>query len=414
MVVIARTLAVAHEPRAVLFVQIFADVGPSAVVLALHVELHLAEEDRVGEHWRGVVVQVVGHGGERLRRSEGPDGAVPLAPPHSMRAELGMPTLGGGQSVGCRKAHFIGHLLPCHVVMAVFRWQVEVPRNVADGLADLCRRVTAHGFKEAVLLVPQLVEDERPQRIGFGQIAQRLVRFAGQRVEMGQGIGVTAHVRVDGGPCILLLASAGDAFLHAVLHVALPVESVRQSVGALPTGVFFLQPRFQGYDEGSIAQHLPRIHDGPRVPRREFVHLLHRLPVVAVVPCAQYLVQISGVAQPAGFHHVVANGAGDEVVAVGVGTGNQEFGHAPACRCALQVLAQRPPAEVVDVVEILVGTVEQRNVLGHPVGGVLVGDVGQRGFPLFLVEGIESFLVSRKAVGIGWQDVGGEHGRLSC
>lgn len=117
--------------------------------------------------------------------------------------------------------------------------------------------------------------------------------------------------------------------------------------------------------------------------------------------------QISGIAQPAGFHHVVADGTGNEVVAVGIGTGNEEFGHAPAHGRTLQVLAQRPPAEVVDIVEILIRTVEKGNILGHPVGGILVGNVGHWGFPLFGIEGIERLFVSGKTVGIGRKDVGG-------
>ena len=109
---------------------------------------------------------------------------------------------------------------------------------------------------------------------------------------------------------------------------------------------------------------------------------------------------------------MMTDGTGDEVVAVGIGAWNEEFGHAPAHGRTLDMLAQRPPAEVVDIVEILVRTVEKGNILGHPVGGILVGNVGHRGFPLFGVEGIECLFVSGKTVGIGRKDVGGKHGGL--
>ena len=44
MVVVAAALTVAHKPGTCLLVEILADVGTAAVVLALGVELHLAEE----------------------------------------------------------------------------------------------------------------------------------------------------------------------------------------------------------------------------------------------------------------------------------------------------------------------------------------------------------------------------------
>ena len=109
---------------------------------------------------------------------------------------------------------------------------------------------------------------------------------------------------------------------------------------------------------------------------------------------------------------MMTDSTGNEVVAVGIGAWDQEFGHAPAHGRTLDMLAQRPPAEVVDIVEILIRTVEKGNILGHPVGCILVGNVGHRCFPLFGVEGIECLFVSGKPVGIGRKDVGGKHGGL--
>ena len=44
MVVVAAALTVAHQPGTVGLIEILANVGAAAVVLALGVELHLAEE----------------------------------------------------------------------------------------------------------------------------------------------------------------------------------------------------------------------------------------------------------------------------------------------------------------------------------------------------------------------------------
>ena len=121
---------------------------------------------------------------------------------------------------------------------------------------------------------------------------------------------------------------------------------------------------------------------------------------------------IGSIAQPAGFHHMMADGTGNEVVTVGIGSWNKEFGHSPSDWSALEMLAQRPPAEVVDVVEFLIWTIEKRYVFLHPVGGILVGNVGHGCCPRFGVKGIEGFLVSRKTVSVIRKNVVGKHGGL--
>ena len=78
--------------------------------------------------------------------------------------------------------------------------------------------------------------------------------------------------------------------------------------------------------------------------------------------------------------------AGNEVVFVGIRALNEEFGHAQSYRSALDVLAQRPPAEVVDLFHVLVGTFKQRDVLAHPFRRLAVGYVRNDVLVLHVVE----------------------------
>ena len=73
---------------------------------------------------------------------------------------------------------------------------------------------------------------------------------------------------------------------------------------------------------------------------------------------------------PAAFHDVVADGTAD-----GIFTG-EEFGETDIGRRGdvLDVLAIAPPAEVIDFFESGVGTLEEGDVLDHPIPGFVVGD----------------------------------------
>ena len=66
VVVVARTLLVTLEPVARRLVEVFADVGLAAHVLALHILFEFGEIERVGNDGLAVVVEVVGHSGQRL------------------------------------------------------------------------------------------------------------------------------------------------------------------------------------------------------------------------------------------------------------------------------------------------------------------------------------------------------------
>ena len=74
------------------------------------------------------------------------------------------------------------------------------------------------------------------------------------------------------------------------------------------------------------------------------------------------VVQVARVAQPAAFVEMVAGGAVDRIVLAAPGHGRQELRHDEPIGRLLDMLAVGPPAEVVDLLEILVGALEKRHV----------------------------------------------------
>ena len=305
-----------------------------------------------------------------------------------MASEFRMAALGGGQAVGSREALLVGELLPGHLIFRTCSRHSEVPRQITDGFAHLCQGITTQGLEELVLRVPQLGEDQVAQGVGLLLVELCLGTFPRQGVHEREGAGIAIHIAVDGGAGVLLLPAATDALLHAVLHIALPVETVRQTVGTFPAGIFLFKSGLQTQHEGGVALYLPHLLHGVGVPAGEAVHTLHRLSVVTVVPRTENLVHVSRIAQPAALHHVVTNGASYEVVLVGIGARHKELGHAITHGGALDVLAQRPPAIVVELTEVIVRAVEQGNVPSHPFRRLCVGDGGDDVFVLHRVEAL--------------------------
>ena len=194
------------------------------MVLTLDVELHLLEEGLWRDD-RTVAIQIIGKRREGLRSGKGPDGTIPFAFAYAMTAELGMAALGCSQTVRCRETFLVEQLLPGNVVLGTDFWQVEVPRDIADSLADIGRGVATKGFKELLILVPKPVLNEVSQGVGLLLIVCCLLRYTCHPAHGSQGLGIAEHIAVDSGTCILFLSSTADALLHAVLHIALPVES---------------------------------------------------------------------------------------------------------------------------------------------------------------------------------------------
>ena len=124
-------------------------------------------------------------------------------------------------------------------------------------------------------------------------------------------------------------------------------------------------------------------------PRRVLQQFLHRLSVVAVVPRIDNLVEVGGVAQPAALVYVVAHSRRDELPLVGIVAVDQKLGHGIADGRQLDVLAERPPAVVPHLLELLLRTVEQGHVPCHPLPGLGVGNGMHNVLVLHLVEVVD-------------------------
>ena len=106
----------------------------------------------------------------------------------------------------------------------------------------------------------------------------------------------------------------------------------------------------------------------------ELVELVHGFAVVAAQPIISLVDGIAKVVEPARLHDVVAHGAGDEVVLVGVAALHEELGLRKAQVGADDVFAKGPPAEVIHLFHLAVGTFEQRYLTFHPCGCFAIGD----------------------------------------
>ena len=109
---------------------------------------------------------------------------------------------------------------------------------------------------------------------------------------------------------------------------------------------------------------------------------------------------------------MMADGAGDEVVTVGIGPWYEKLCHAIAHGSALDVFAKGPPAIIIDLAEVVVGAVEQRDVPSHPTRGFCIRDGG---YDVFVLHRIEMLGIMGEVVvpqdgsrGIGIERTGGD------
>ena len=113
------------------------------------------------------------------------------------------------------------------------------------------------------------------------------------------------------------------------------------------------------------------------------------------------LLDVLAVVQPAALGDVVAEGATEGIEFGGVLYGLEELGDDEAEGSLLDVLTVSPPAEIVDLFDIAIGTGEERNVGLHP--GECLGirnDVDD----LFLHHAVE--LLDMRGDGFGVQEEG--------
>src|SRR3989304_2667059 len=69
---------------------------------------------------------------------------------------------------------------------------------------------------------------------------------------------------------------------------------------------------------------------------------------------------------------MVPERAGNSVVGPSVADGHEELGDHQSLRRLAYMLAKRPPAIVVNPLELFVRTIEQRSVLGDPLPGLAI------------------------------------------
>lgn len=145
-------------------------------------------------------------------------------------------------------------------------------------------------------------------------------------------------------------------------------------MGGLPVVVLPLQRGQHGDNPVLATIRQITLPQGVGYPRRIVAEFLHRLAVVSLVPGVHSLVQINRVAQPARLMNVMAYTRGDEVILVSIASVDQEFGHGITHGGPLDMLAQRPPTEVPEFFKVLLRTLEEGDVLYHPLPTIFVGN----------------------------------------
>ena len=154
VVVITRTLLVPLQPITSCLVKVFANIGLASHVLTLHVLFYFSEIQGISNDRIAVVIQIVGHSGQRLTGGKGPYGTIPLTFTYTMCAELRMTTLGGRLSIGSGETLWVTSLKPCDTVFRFVLGHVGVPRHVANGFTNVSTGVDAVGLEKRMLLVP--------------------------------------------------------------------------------------------------------------------------------------------------------------------------------------------------------------------------------------------------------------------
>src|SRR6185295_17915826 len=100
------------------------------------------------------------------------------------------------------------------------------------------------------------------------------------------------------------------------------------------------------------------------------------LAVILAQPEPNVVVEVAPVPQPAPFGDVETGGATGGVEFAGVTDGSEEFRDDKSFWRLLDVFAKAPPAKIVNLLDLAVGALEERDVLLQPAPGFLVGDGG--------------------------------------
>lgn len=155
----------------------------------------------------------------------------------------------------------------------------------------------------------------------------------------------------------------------------MPVKSVGQPTFGFPDTVIVNQTGKQAGDEFPVPVYEIAIPDGGSEPTAVFVEMRSRFSVNATQPEAGVVVKITRIAQPAAFGQMVAHSATDGVVCAGVADGRKKLREDKAPRSLDQMLPERPPTEVVDLLDLRIRALKARDVPLQPSCSLGVGDV---------------------------------------
>src|SRR5213593_3489916 len=115
---------------------------------------------------------------------------------------------------------------------------MEIPRNKTNLVAGSLKAVVDDGgFKKIVLGRPKFFLHELFELVSLRFEISREIRFSGEASDLADGPGVAIHIAVDGGAPILVFARAANGFLHPILHVMLPKQSIILPTLAFPPAI---------------------------------------------------------------------------------------------------------------------------------------------------------------------------------
>src|ERR1017187_6482696 len=313
-------------------------------VLRLRVDLEDVEVIAFAYELLPVVLEQVGHRRQRDRCGHGPAWTVPLALMAFVRQrELRTPPLRRRWTPGRVEAIRVHKLLPGRLEPGV--GQIHVPWRVADQLSyphKLRVRPARKNLEELRVLVPQPFLNEtfdvRALRAElFGHIGS-----ARQCGDIRDGPRIGEHVAVDRGP----VTAASNGHLHPVAVVDLPEQTFRTKVGFLPLLV--------------VRQELgQQVLDLPAVARREITvpqrvgnpEAVAAYAAALAQPEDGIVVEVAGVAEPAPFVVMESGGAVNGVTLPRPRHIRQKLRDDESVGRLPEVLAVRPPAEVVDLLQ---------------------------------------------------------------
>ncbi len=135
----------------------------------------------------------------------------------------------------------------------------------------------------------------------------------------------------------------------------------------LPSLVILYECIQQAYQESLILVHQVPTIESPHPPVAVPMEVWLQPSFMAHIPEASIFINVPIIAQPRPFVYVMTESTTDRIVFPAVTDVVEELREDKAVRRFLQMFAKRPPSEVINLFETLVGTLKERNILFHPV-----------------------------------------------